>query len=664
MNLQPIIRVVLAKYKENYELSRCSDSEAFERLANQTILTSHQPDAFSVSDSLLDSVCVGGTNDMGLDGICIKLNGLLIHTLQEARDIIERYKKAEIEFIFIQSKYKEKFDSGEYSKFTNGVIDFLGTDHFQPRNPNIDQWNEIKDYLLSDNVMRFWKIAPIVRLYYIVMGVWEDSPHIIAISNKCEKDLQALNLFEEVSIQYVDAAAFRRIFEENENALSVVLNVMDTFSLTPVEEVDNSSIILLSAKELMKLFVSKENVIRHNLFNDNVRDYQGNTTINQDILETIQKNPYSFVLLNNGITIVCNKIMHGNRKVTIENPQIVNGCQTCNAIYHADRHGLDLSNVSIIAKVIATENSELTNRIVKGTNRQNIVYDEAFEMTRTFHKDLEDFFNALVEENRIRLFYERRSKQYSNNPSIKPFEKINLRGVIQSFVSIFLERPYEGHRHESKLLQKYRNTIFLDRQSKYPYYISALIYIKVDQAYRRGAIQRELLPYKMHLCWMIKNLSCSGSPSINDEKRIDEYCKEVQKGILDDCNWRRIVQKVCHDFLEIQNRWIIQKGDSYKYGMKDSTEFFQFLTKEMHFDVNEQCRSEEQLQCRGVVIKTGVDRYGKWYGFISRSPDNVFFHEGDNPNLQFATLRGRDVLYSIKKDKVTRSEKAIDIRLL
>ena len=160
MKLQPIIRVKLAKYKENYELENISDSTAFERYANQIILTTHQPDAFNVDDALLNAVCIGGSNDMGLDGICIKLNGLLIHTLQDAKDIIEKYNRADIEFIFIQSKYKEKFDSGEYAKFTNGVIDFLGEDHFQPHNSDIDTWLEIKNYLLSDNVMMCWTHNP------------------------------------------------------------------------------------------------------------------------------------------------------------------------------------------------------------------------------------------------------------------------------------------------------------------------------------------------------------------------------------------------------------------------------------------------------------------------------------------------------------------------
>ena len=52
MKLQPIVRVKLAKFREDYELQNVSDGVAFERFANQVILSTHQPGAFSVDDSL------------------------------------------------------------------------------------------------------------------------------------------------------------------------------------------------------------------------------------------------------------------------------------------------------------------------------------------------------------------------------------------------------------------------------------------------------------------------------------------------------------------------------------------------------------------------------------------------------------------------------------
>ena len=40
-------------------------------------------------------------------------------------------------------------------------------------------------------------------------------------------------------------------------------------------------------------------------------------------------------------------------------------------------------------KIIETIDETVTQGIVRGTNRQNIVYEEAFETIRQFHRDLE-----------------------------------------------------------------------------------------------------------------------------------------------------------------------------------------------------------------------------------------------------------------------------------
>ena len=137
-------------------------------------------------------------------------------------------------------------------------------------------------------------------------------------------------------------------------------------------------------------------------------------------------------------------------------------------------------------KIISTNDLDITNKIIRGTNRQNIVYDEAFECTRDFHKLLEELFTVLSEnQSNNKIYYERRSKQFYNNTSIKSYQKVSFRILIQSFISIFLNEPHMGHKHESRLLQLYKGKIFIDTQSKLPYYVSSLISIKLDQILKK-----------------------------------------------------------------------------------------------------------------------------------------------------------------------------------
>ena len=91
--------------------------------------------------------------------------------------------------------------------------------------------------------------------------------------------------------------------------------------------------------------------------------------------------------------------------------QIVNGCQTSFVLYENRRKLIDDKNAFLIVKLISTKDKEITDSIVKATNRQTPVLNEAFETLRDFHKNLEDIYSKYPPE--YRLFYERRSKPVS-----------------------------------------------------------------------------------------------------------------------------------------------------------------------------------------------------------------------------------------------------------
>lgn len=660
MQLQPIIKAKMTRFRNIHELDSAKDGLVFEYYSNEVILSNHQPNGSSISDELLTAINIGGADDMGLDGLCIKLNGILIQSLDDAKDIIETHNSAEIEFIFIQSKYKDKFDSGEYAKFINGVTDFLGEEHYQPMNEKIKNWLSIKEFLTGNEIMLLWNTNPVIRLYYVVMGTWNNSPHIEAISNRFRDDIAALNMYGEIFINYIDTERFKKICDDNDNQFSSVINVIDTFSLTAVTNVDNSSIILCTAAELMKLLVTDDGILRKGLFNDNVRDYQGETTINQDIYNTIKTDPESFVLMNNGVTIICSEIIPGNRKVTIRNPRIVNGCQTCSVLYNAYRSGTNITDIVLSGKIISTNNSEITNKIIRGTNRQNIVYDEAFECTRDFHKILEELFTALSENLSLdsnKIYYERRSKQY-NNTSIKSFQKVSFRILIQSFVSIFLNEPHMGHKHESRLLQLYKGKIFIDTQSKLPYYVSALISIKLEQIVKKEISYKRIKTYRSQIQMIIRILAGGYKYDINNEKSIDTYCNEILPQIYDNDIFKNYVSKAIEIFDETVSEWINQKGKDYKYAIKDSADFTNFLLNKL------KASSQTNISYRGIVSKVALDRYKHYYGFIANSGSTLFFHSNDNPELDYSNLLNKDVLFDIKIDAVTKRNKAINVRLV
>lgn len=655
MNFGPIISVKIKNYGSFHKLEHLNEDVIFERFANEVILTSHKS-SISIEKDLLDAVCIGGKNDMGLDGICIKINGMLIASKEEAENILEQSGKAEIEFLFIQSKNKSKFDSGDFLKFTAGVKDFLQKTQNQPANEQVKDWIELKDYLLSDDVIQYWENNPSVRLYYIVAnGEWNENgnPHIVAHSKQLQEDLKKMNTYGDFFIQYIDAQKLKRLCDDNENKYTAVVNFMESCAMPQVENVDNSCVILFDGEELSKLLITDDGLLRKGLFYDNVRDYQGDTTVNKGIFETVKNRPEKFILVNNGITIICTGFTIANKTIKIENPQVVNGCQTSTTIYNAKKNGCDVSKVVVFAKLISSKNPEIIDSVIKGTNRQNIVYEEAFECTSHFHKELEDFFKAKSEQDKThRVYYERRSKQFSLN-EINAFEKVSFRNLIQTFISLFISSPHKGHIHESKLILEFKNKIFIEHQSKYPYYIAGLLHSVFEKYVEKHIDQKkELKTYKFQILFLLENEIAGNPPDINKTKDIDSYCESLNRRIISN-DFDEILSKSISKFQKLKNNWILKNGDNSRYQIKDNQDFTDFLlSSKVPFNSFE----------RGTVVKVGIDIYGKRYGFISRFPRNIFFHSSDNLGLDFSNLDSKDVLYQVKSD--TNRIKAVNVKLI
>ena len=119
------------------------------------------------------------------------------------------------------------------------------------------------------------------------------------------------------------------------------------------------------------------------LFARNVRGFLGDTTINENMRQTLEKEPEFFWYYNNGVTIVCDtaeQISRSGKKVLrLLNPQVINGQQTTRTLHkHADKS----SKATVLVRVISVprETDEesrrferLVSRIVAATNWQNAI---------------------------------------------------------------------------------------------------------------------------------------------------------------------------------------------------------------------------------------------------------------------------------------------------
>ena len=427
---------------------------------------------------------------------------------------------------------------------------------------------------------------------------WEDNPVLRIISYESTGGMGELNFSDRFSNGFsgidhvrIDEKRLLKIINSNENSYRAEIECKSAVLIpSDGKKLGNAYILCMSAHELLKLITTSDGLLRRNLFEDNVRDSQGYSTVNQEILTTLKTCPEYFVLFNNGITIVCRNVTIEHGKYVLENPQIVNGCQTCNMIYQAYRGGVKFKGVQIIAKIIGTDLTDVTQGIVRGANRQNIVYEEAFETIREFHKNIEKYFEVNQVKGYQKIYYERRSKQYAGNVQIRPYQKISFRGLIQSMVALFLNHVEDSHKHEYTLLKDYKDSLFVDGHSCQPYYLAAFLYLNVDVLFRGGKLPKELSSYKMHIMLLVKEMKGGVSPELSSND-IDRYCERLLN-ILQNNSLGQCALEACRKFDEIRTRWIALKGEQYKYGIKDSAEFRVFLMKEIHGVSNGYCNTD------------------------------------------------------------------------
>ncbi len=126
------------------------------------------------------------------------------------------------------------------------------------------------------------------------------------------------------------------------------------------------------------------------LFEKNVRFFLGvGKDVNKRIIATVTSDQSSwFGFMNNGVSIIADRV-HLNlppsgKKVPVQlsNMQIINGCQTVNALYHA-KHDPELrdkfqgnSNVLVRIYEIDPANKAFTDALILATNSQNAIRPE------------------------------------------------------------------------------------------------------------------------------------------------------------------------------------------------------------------------------------------------------------------------------------------------
>lgn len=185
---------------------------------------------------------------------------------------------------------------------------------------------------------------------------------------------------------------------------------------------------MVNVNELIRL----QNKYHSNqLYSENIRLYLGDRqAVNRDIIKTITSDDSQwFPYMNNGISIICDKLILGTPtqkglSIEMQNMQIINGCQTVNALYNA-KYGEETKNYFKASKVlikiyqIEPNQERFKLSIIKATNNQNAVKTSALVANDPIQKAIQSKLSILG------YLYDRKGEAKSLNREEKVVNMVN-----------------------------------------------------------------------------------------------------------------------------------------------------------------------------------------------------------------------------------------------
>ncbi len=227
--------------------------------------------------------------------------------------------------------------------------------------------------------------------------------------------------------------------------------------------------VMAKVSDVFRLWQDAESK-QYPLFEENIREYLGGTSgINKGIITTL-KDPDergNFFYYNNGITVICDKAKAGSKSINIDNPQIVNGCQTVNSIAEVlkleSNPDTSFSDVYVMVKILVLQDKKTSfyRDIVRYTNSQNSINEKVFGATLqpffTIQDKLKNFgiLTAVKQSDRFqfkqeykdkKLFGELRILANQHSKGLYNFERLTeLQIKLETLIQIIGALFKDGH---------------------------------------------------------------------------------------------------------------------------------------------------------------------------------------------------------------------------
>lgn len=323
------------------------------------------------------------------------------HRTGKQEELLDAYlildQGTEIELKLFQFKYSEQFKGGISTKDLYSFVDrmnrvFLRTDLQDEQ--TLEAFAEVRRAL--DEARKANRRAKRVRIqcYFIVNGQnvsHTDVAKVDEIRQYFAADRQAYGFTFETygAIDFYNLITQGRVPIASETLEISTERSPEPYLLHEIGQNPNGMPIkvLVGFANVNQFTRLVDRYSNNELFELNVRYFLGSgKDVNRRIINTVTSDhsPW-FGFMNNGVSITAEEVIvdrpssGGKLKIRLANMQIINGCQTVNALYHA-KYSKDLkdkfqgnSNVMVRIYEIDPDNREFLDALIIATNSQNAI---------------------------------------------------------------------------------------------------------------------------------------------------------------------------------------------------------------------------------------------------------------------------------------------------
>jgi hypothetical protein len=458
--------------------------------------------SYDIEEGIVDSSYRREKHDFGIDAIYLTANGNIINSIEELKDF-----NRDTKFVFhiLQFKKSSGIEQADLLKFKEGIRKVFINNEFEE-----DQNRFLSSKMLLLNEIRLALYSAFaseqihVKMYIVFNGVESnvtDNFLLVGQINDIKKDLvDGSYLYN--SFEIIDAQKNLNLSKSTEEILGLIKyqGTLKYITEGKGSEKLNGYVSIVKASEIAQLVQEWQG----ELFEANIRDYYKRNDLNSKILDTSadENEAKYFWSYNNGLTITCRRVeeLPGNT-YRLHGIQIVNGCQTSNALYLAfsnlqkvntlkqkkesgkkltiqENKFLDNSDTkclndqaTVLVKIIETSDSELTYRITETTNSQTPIKTFSLKANDNIQQNIEKFLELEG------IFYERRINFYRNQGKKNI---VSIQQLFQLYTSQVLFKPSVA---KNALKVTFNNTydkVFPSVDAKIDYTIY-LVPILIDQ---------------------------------------------------------------------------------------------------------------------------------------------------------------------------------------